>query len=121
MGHWCRICGRVLANERFSGKGHKMHVCKKCFSLPVEKRTGIEQKDEIFGYLRQSNISKKNLAWLTELSLSSNSEISKLASIVLEIGRIKPHKRRRLKFLSEKRRDLLKKLDETGLIFAHHC
>lgn len=120
MGHWCRICGRNLPNEKFSAKGHKMYICKKCFSLPVEKRTEIEQKDEIFGYPRQSNISKKNLTRLTELSLSSNREVSKLASIVLEVGRIKPHKRRRLKFLAVKRRDLLKELEETGLIFAHH-
>jgi len=30
MGHYCRICGRTRANEKFSGKGHKNHVCKDC-------------------------------------------------------------------------------------------
>ena len=30
MGHYCRICGRERANERFSGKGHAAHVCKDC-------------------------------------------------------------------------------------------
>lgn len=30
MGHYCRICGRIRANEKFSGKGHKIHVCKDC-------------------------------------------------------------------------------------------
>ncbi|OLN27401.1 hypothetical protein DSOL_4583 [Desulfosporosinus metallidurans] len=30
MGHYCRICGRTRANERFSGKGHASHICKDC-------------------------------------------------------------------------------------------
>lgn len=30
MGHYCRICGRTRANEKFSGKGHKNHVCRDC-------------------------------------------------------------------------------------------
>ncbi len=30
MGHYCHICGRTRANEKFSGKGHKNHVCKDC-------------------------------------------------------------------------------------------
>ena len=30
MGHYCRICGRTLANEKFTGKGHKNHICKNC-------------------------------------------------------------------------------------------
>jgi len=30
VGHYCRICGRTRANEKFSGKGHKNHVCKDC-------------------------------------------------------------------------------------------
>jgi hypothetical protein len=28
MGHYCRLCGRVRANERFGGRGHRDHVCK---------------------------------------------------------------------------------------------
>lgn len=30
MGHYCRNCGRTRANEKFSGKGHKNHICKDC-------------------------------------------------------------------------------------------
>ncbi|MDL4842496.1 hypothetical protein [Aquibacillus rhizosphaerae] len=29
-GHYCKACGSVRANERFSGMGHKQHVCKDC-------------------------------------------------------------------------------------------
>ena len=66
----------------------------------------------------QSNISKKNLKRLNELSLSENKEIAKLASLVHEVGRVKPHKRRRLKFLAGKHKELLKQLAETNLIYA---
>lgn len=120
MGHYCRICGRVRPNEKFSGKGHKSHVCKECSRMPKEKREAIEQEDEIFEYLKQSHISAKNITRLRKLSLSDNQRIAELAGIVLEVAEVKPHKKRRLKVLAQKRRDLLEKLEETGLIYAHH-
>jgi hypothetical protein len=36
-GHWCWSCGRVLPNEKFSGKGHARHLCKQCASLGTEE------------------------------------------------------------------------------------
>ena len=67
----------------------------------------------------QSHISKKNVERLIILADSENKKISELAGIVLEVAKIKPYKKRRLKVLTRERRDLLEKLDETGLIFAH--
>jgi len=29
-GHYCRVCGRRRADEKFSGKGHADHICKDC-------------------------------------------------------------------------------------------
>lgn len=29
-GHYCKICGRNRPNEKFSGKGHRQHICKDC-------------------------------------------------------------------------------------------
>lgn len=29
-GHYCRICGRHRANEKFGGRGHARHICKDC-------------------------------------------------------------------------------------------
>ncbi|MCL2305650.1 MAG: cupin domain-containing protein [Planctomycetaceae bacterium] len=29
-GHYCRVCCRRRANEKFSGKGHARHICKDC-------------------------------------------------------------------------------------------
>ena len=119
-GHYCRICGNQRPNEAFSGKGHRIHVCKKCARLPKEKREEIEQKDEIFSYLRQSHISDKNVSRLRKLAKSPNEQIAELSGIVLEVAEIKPYKKRRLKEIARKRRDLLHKLDQAGLILVHH-
>ena len=39
QGHYCRICGRCRANEKFSSKGHRQHICKDCNrDLQAQKR-----------------------------------------------------------------------------------
>jgi len=88
--------------------------------MPKANRESIEQKDEIFNYLKQSHISEKNISRLEQLQSSEDEEVSMLAGIVLEVAKVKPYKKRRLKVLARERRDLLEKLDETGLILAHH-
>ena len=30
QGHYCRVCHTYRANEKFSGKGHRQHICKDC-------------------------------------------------------------------------------------------
>ena len=79
--------------------------------MPRSKRDVIEQTDEIFGYLKQSHISKKNMSRLKSLSASSNEKIAELADIVLDVGHDKPYKKRRLKFLAKEHRELLNKPD----------
>lgn len=116
MGHYCRICGRERPNEQFSGKGHKMHVCKRCQARPKSERQAIEDKDNIFALLDQSHISEKNVAHLERMAKSDNSQLASLAAIVLDVARVKPHKTRRLKFLAQKHPELLGKLWHTGLI-----
>jgi hypothetical protein len=119
-GHYCRICGKIKPNEAFSGKGHRNHICKICSRLPKNEIEAIDQKEEIFNFLNQSHISKKNISRLYSLVESPDEEVAKLAGIVLDVAKVKPYKKKRLKFLAREHRDLLAKLDETGLIFAHH-
>ena len=119
MGRYCRICGREWPNEQFSGKGHRIHVCKHCQRLPKSQRRAIEDRDDIFGFMQQSHISKKNLARLEQLAKSEEPRLARLAAIVLEVARVTPYKRRRLKILARNHRDLLRKLGETGLVCAH--
>lgn len=119
MGHYCRICGRERPNEQFSGKGHKIHVCKRCQAKPKTERQSIEDQDDIFGFLKQSHISEKNVTRLRQMAKSDNPHVAGLAAIVLEVARIKPYKTRRLKFLSQKHPELLRKLEDAGLVLAH--
>ncbi len=88
--------------------------------MPKAELDAIEQDDEIFGYLKQSHISERNVARLRILASYPNPHTAEMAGIVLEIARIKPYKKRRLKMLARERKDLLDKLEETGLILAHH-
>ncbi len=36
-GHFCWSCQCSLPNERFSGRGHRNHLCKKCSKLGKEE------------------------------------------------------------------------------------
>jgi len=39
QGHFCKICQTFKANEKFSGKGHHLHICKACNQdLQLKKR-----------------------------------------------------------------------------------
>lgn len=88
--------------------------------MPREERDAVVQEDEIYGFLTQSHISAKNASRLKTLSSSANPTIAELASLVLEVARVTPQKKRRLQVLAKDRKDLLWKLEETGLILAHH-
>ncbi len=120
MSHFFKICGFSKSNESFSGKGHNRNICKVCSKQSKVEILKIECEEEIFGFLNQSNISKNNIKRLRELLLFEDEKIKELASIVLEVALIKPHKKRRLKYLAEKNKVLLGKLNRTGLSSAHH-
>ena len=53
------------------------------------------------------------------MAKSDNPQVASLAEIALEVARIKPYKTRRLKFLAQKHPELLRKLEDTGLVLAH--
>lgn len=48
MGHYCRICGRTRSNEKFSGKGHKKHICKDCSGKSGRKKRKSEETFDEF-------------------------------------------------------------------------
>src|SRR5208282_2570865 len=52
-GHYCWSCGRVRANEKFSGRGHARHLCKDCARLGKEElayRQEIRNLERLLGY-----------------------------------------------------------------------
>lgn len=46
-GHYCWCCGRRRANERFSGRGHRQHLCKDCMKLGKEELAFRQQERNI--------------------------------------------------------------------------
>src|SRR5207247_9739129 len=75
------------------------------------------QLSEISSFLRQSHISSKNCERLAVLTASGDKEVSQLAELVGRVASICPYKRRRLKNLARKNRELIRLLEEAGLIF----
>lgn len=112
MGRFCRICGRSRPNENFSGKGHRQCICKKCQKKPKEEVALIETKEELLGYWEQSNISSLNIARLKKLTQFPNEDVQKLAHLTLAVAAVKPHKRRRMKWLRQNKRDLYLRVRE---------
>jgi hypothetical protein len=112
MSHYCRICDRGRRNEKFTGRGRRNHICKDCQRLPRSEREQIESMDELFRFLEQSNISAKNIARLEILIHHTNSDVKRLAALVLDVARVKPHKRRRWKFLGQNHPVLFARLKE---------
>ncbi|MBC2697170.1 MAG: hypothetical protein HF975_15430 [ANME-2 cluster archaeon] len=44
-GHFCKVCRQILPNEKFSGKEHAAHICKKCATK--QKKEKKKQSEEI--------------------------------------------------------------------------
>lgn len=112
MGHYCRICGQSRPNEQFSGRGHRIHVCKRCQRLPRQERDRIERFDELHGFLHQSGVSAKNLARLKTLIGHEDHQVAELAALILEIARVLPDKRNRWLKLAAHHRPLFSRAVE---------
>ena len=110
MGHWCRVCDRKRPNEGFSGKGHRHHICKACQKLPKSKRAAILREQELWGYLNQSNISKRNRRRLEELTHCIDPDQAAMAAVILEVARVKPHRKKRGRYLARDHPELLRRL-----------
>jgi hypothetical protein len=63
--------------------------------MPREERERIERLDELHGFLRQSNISRRNLARLETLHDHAELEVATLAVLILDVARVLPGKRSR--------------------------
>jgi hypothetical protein len=112
MGHYRRICGRSRPNERFNGRGHRIHVCRECQQLPREQRDRVERFEELHGFLHQSVISAKNIARLKTLSGHEDREVAAHAALILEISRALPDKRNRWLKLARGHRPLFEQAVE---------
>jgi hypothetical protein len=122
VGHFCRICGRSRPNERFSGGGHRTHVCRECRKIPFEERQAMDALTEITGFLHdQSRISSRNVERLTELSTWKDKDVAEQAAVMLEVARFAPAARRRLQRVRASRPELWRRLIEVGLLYPSNA
>ncbi len=116
VGYYCWVCDSTRPNEAFSGKGRKQHICKRCAKKPLEEREQIKSLRNIHGFLAQRNISKKNITYMKKQCKFPDEEVQRDAKLVLEIARVTPQKRNRIKFLAKHHPALLAELEEGGLL-----
>lgn len=67
-GHYCKVCGQVLPNEQFTGRGHAAHICKKCAKKPVEQRDEEIALNRISRVYMYMNLSRENRRMLENYS-----------------------------------------------------
>jgi hypothetical protein len=77
-GHFCYVCGKHKANEKFSGRGHANHICKACQALPQAERNEmitVRKLDNMaFRYLSETEIN-----WLRKRMNDSRPEVREAA------------------------------------------
>ena len=82
MGHYCMVCGNWLANEKFSGKGHRRHVCKACSKKPLDERNDMITLNRIYGLYYYPNLSKNNKRMLKGYLNSGSEKVREAAKAV---------------------------------------
>jgi len=99
MLHFFWMCGRSLANERFSGRGHRDHVCRECQKLPAAEKVRRRALNHMEGMLEQSRISEKNVSHLRSPASSPAADVAEWAAVLLDIARLHPGRRHRMRRL----------------------
>ena len=77
-GHYCKICGRRRANEKFSGSGHAAHICKDCARLPIEKRNELQTLTRIENLPFYLN--REQRSWLEKKRKDKREEVREAAN-----------------------------------------
>jgi hypothetical protein len=83
---------------------------------PSAANDALKCEREIVSILKQSHVSDKNLARLRALASAPDAFIANLAAVVLDESVVTPYRRRRFRILARQRRDLLQRMEESGLI-----
>jgi hypothetical protein len=119
MGHFCWMCGRVRANEEFSGRGHRQHLCRECARLPLSERERKQRLDQLRAMLvEQRVLSPKNIRTARDWARSEDSEVRELAQLVADIGQVHPSRKRRLSFLQARHPELCARMIAAGVAYV---
>jgi len=91
QGHYCKICGKYKANEKFSGRGHAQHICKSCAPLPIVRKNELQRMNRVEQIAEKLRPAKEEWDLLEKYSKNKKyPELQEYAGDVLEY-----HKQRR--------------------------
>ena len=80
-------------------------ICGRCEARPkaenIKWKAISEARETLFGFLLQRNISERNVSTAKLLFEIDDLDLREFVELVLDIARLKPHKRRRWKWLHE--------------------
>jgi hypothetical protein len=83
-GHYCKICAGILPNERFSGGGHKNHICKQCSKKSPEEKRELEIINDISRMACFMNLSRNNRKLLQKYSHDNSERVRDAANSLLD-------------------------------------
>ena len=99
----CKYCGSAPRR----GQG----ICSRCEARPkaenIKWKAIYEARETLFGFLMQSNISERNVSTARLFLEIDDPDLHEIVELVLDIARLKPHKRRRGKWLNENHPEIL--------------
>ena len=77
-GHYCKICGEYKSNEKFSGRGHANHICKRCAKLPVEKQNELRTVNRLIAL--PFRLTREQRSWLERMRKDEREEVRNTAN-----------------------------------------
>ena len=84
-GHFCKVCRKILPNEKFSGKGHAAHICKKCTRKAKARKSEDTAITRIYSVLSCPNLSRDDREMLEKYARSGRERIRSRALTVLAV------------------------------------
>src|SRR5262245_53840480 len=115
---FCWMCDRLRANEAFSGRNRRRHLCRQCARRPRTERERGQKLRALWQILhRQSNISEKNIRMCTIWANDSDPEVATLAGLAVDIGRLHPRRRKRYGYIRHNDAALFQRMIAAGLAF----
>lgn len=91
FGHYCKICGERKANEKFNDKGHAVHICKQCQSLPAEIQTDLRRVRDVERLLGKYPLSRQDWELLEKYAKKyADKESGQFAQSILDDLRGEP-------------------------------
>jgi hypothetical protein len=77
-GHYCRICGRRRANEKFGRRGHALHICKDCqreLKCEARQKRKAGETDAVVLELEEDlmDMNEDDLEWMLDQPLTTPS------------------------------------------------